>query len=195
MSHFFKYILFFIFLFSSLPMLHSQDQAKIIVNVNIIDSDKNPQLIIFNKERKLIIADFKGKPPAVTQGVAATYSGIKMGYSFAQEKTKTVIKINLTCYFDPSKSWMKKEGKTPSVLDHEQGHFNITYIQTSRFADAISKYTFSQNWKEELLNLRQKYMDELETMQDNYDKKTRHGTIEKEQLWYSLTINEKLNEY
>lgn len=194
MSNYFKYFFLFVFLFGNILFVRSQEQPNINISIDIVKSDKNAQLIIFHKDRPLTLNDFKGTAPEITQGVAATYSGIKMGYSSAQDKTKIDIKVNLTCYFDPSKSWMKKEGKTLSTLEHEQGHFNITFIQMCRFSEAISKYKFTRNWKTELLNLRQKYMDELNTMQDNYDKTTIHGTLKEQQIIYSQQINTRLKE-
>ena len=169
-------------------------QEEIIVNIQTIKVTKERTLIIYHPERKLSFSDFKGNPPAITPGVAATYSGIKMAYAFTKEANKTTIDIELTCYFNPLKSWMKKEGKTTNVLAHEQGHFDLTYIQFSRLAQAISESTFSSNWKTELLNLRQKNIDELEQIQKHYDKTTHHGTIKEEQEKYLELISSQLAE-
>lgn len=194
MPFYFKYFSLFIFLFATLNVVNGKEKPDINISIDIVKWDNDPLLIIFHKDRPLTFSDFKGTVPSITKGVAATYSGIKMGYSSAEDKTTIDIKVNLTCYFDPSKSWMKKEGKTPNILEHEQGHFNITFIQMCRFSEAISKYKFTQNWKTELLNLRQKYMDELNILQDNYDKTTIHGTLEEQQIIYSSQINTRLKE-
>lgn len=194
MSSYFKYLFIFIFFFSNPYVGFSQAQPIINVSINIIKFDKNPQLIIFQQDRTLRYTDFQGKPPAVTEGVAATYSGIKMGISATEEKSKIEITIDLTCYFDPSRSWMKKDGKTPAVLEHEQCHFNLTFIQMCRLSDAITKYKFTKNWNAELKALRKEYMDELDMLQDNYDKKTIHGTIKEQQFIFSQQINTQLKE-
>jgi len=185
----------FTFLLSfNLTTIHAALKPDISVEVKLLKTDDNQQLIIFNSNRALTYGDFQKKPPKVTPGVAATYSGIKMGYSALEEKGKVKIKVDMTCYFDPKQSWMKSTGRNPRVLSHEQRHFEITFIQACRLAEAIEKYPYTKNWKSELLNLRLKYMNELQEMQDNYDEKTKHGTIKEQQTFYDDQIRKRLTE-
>lgn len=190
----FKHLLFFLFVSVVIRPNDTcaQDRREIIVNVKITDSDKDKQLIIFNPSRPLKIEDFKGQPKYNSKAVATILSGVKMGISSLTEKDRTVVDIDLTCYFDPRQSWMKPKGRNPKVLDHEQRHFEITAIQTCKLFNAIKNTTFTDNWHKELIALKEKYIEELEKMQENYDRETRHGTLRGKQLAYNQRIDEDL---
>ncbi|RYZ33569.1 MAG: hypothetical protein EOP49_35700, partial [Sphingobacteriales bacterium] len=98
----------------SLPVAAQKSKGKGSANVTVVmaqtDSDKN--LILYNSGNKLTMADFKSAPDLSSDGVAATYSGINMSMEGQSVNGNVSITVKITAYFDPRKSWMKKEGRT-----------------------------------------------------------------------------------
>jgi hypothetical protein len=167
-----------------------RDQLK--VNVTIKPSGTNPDEIIYNAERPLTIADFKGTPDALSKALAATYSGFVMQYEMQGDYTGNTANVELVPYFEIQKSWMKSGGKTAYVLQHEQLHFDITAIKTYELAAAIKSHNFTvANFKEEMAALQKQYSKEMELMQTQYDGETSHGIFKENQnLWQARIKNE-----
>jgi len=188
-----------IFLMIGLPSMFfsfqhaAAGQADVNVEVRIIQQDKDSKLIPFSRNRPLHTGDFRASPPkAYTPGVAATYSGIKMTIASRTENGETTVLVTLFTYFNPEESWMKPKGKNALVLAHEQKHFDLTALQTCRLYHAIRTASFSSGWHEQLLKIRKQYLEELQHLQDQYDKDTRHGTVREQQEAYNKRIMEKM---
>jgi hypothetical protein len=48
-----------------------------------------------------------------------------------------LLDIDVAAFFSPSGSWVKPEGKTPELLRHEQGHFDMAELYALRLRKAI----------------------------------------------------------
>lgn len=170
----------------------AQRRSKdILVKVQVTVKTETDQkgLIVYNRERPLQISDFKGKPDAASPGIGATYSGILMETEGKMESGVFITTVSLTIYFDPSKSWMKKEGKDERVLGHEQNHFDLTAIKACALANAIAGGSFNyRNLKQQLRHLHSIHMEALQRVQHDYDRETRHGTVKEAQAEWSARI-------
>lgn len=165
--------------------------VKVVVNIMKDGGPRN--LILYSKDRPLRIKDFKGRPDASSPGVGATYSGISMAIEGKTENGVLMTTISLTIYFDPSKSWMKKEGKDERVLAHEQNHFDLTAIKACALAQAIARETFhSGSIKQRLFDMHNEHTKALQQWQYDYDKETKHGTDAAQQEAWSLRIQKEL---
>lgn len=170
-----------------------QQDIPVKVVVNIIKEHGSQNLILYSKDRPLSIKDFKGRPDAASPGVGATYSGISMAIEGKTENGVLVTTVALTIYFDPSKSWMKKEGKDERVLAHEQNHFDLTAIKACALAQAITGEKFHYgNLKQRLLEMHKVHTDALHQWQYDYDRETRHGTDAAQQAVWSSRIQKEL---
>lgn len=168
---------------------------NIPVNVSVTIEDKvdDKNLILFSYDRPLIVADFKGRPDASSHGVAATYSGIQVAMKGAIRDNKMQLDVLLTVYFDKSKSWAKKDGKSERVLAHEQNHFDLTALKACELSKAIASANYkSETAMQQIRDLQQKYTKELNELQVQYDRETKHGTIEEEQAKWSARIKSDL---
>lgn len=167
-----------------------KDQLKITVTVK--NAGTNEDEIVYNAERQLSIADFKGPPDALSKALAATSSGFMMQYEMKGDYAGNTANVELVPYFEIQKSWMKPGGKTAYVLQHEQLHFDITAIKTYELAAAIKNYTFTvANFKEEIASLQKQYSKEMGLMQTQYDEETSHGVFKgKQNLWETRIKNE-----
>ena len=166
-------------------------QAQITVQIAGQAKDKN--LILFDRNRKLTIKDFKGRPDRDSHGVGATYSGISMEMQGISKNGAVTVNVTLTVYFDQTKSWMKPEGKTERVLAHEQIHFDLTAIKACDLAKAIEQGKFTaDNVQQKIRDLQEYHTKELGKLQQAYDKETKHGTIAEQQAEWSAKVAEQL---
>lgn len=173
-------------------MFDESKRNRLKVNVTVKTTSSNEGEIVYNADRQLTIADFKGTPDALSKALAATSSGFTMQYEMQGDHTGNIANVELVPYFEIQKSWMKSGGKTAYVLQHEQIHFDISAIKTYEFVVAIKNHTFTvANFKEEMASLQNQYSKEMELMQAQYDEETSHGVFqEKQNLWQARIRNE-----
>lgn len=182
-----------IILFACLPLsaiAQRKQEAQVRVRIATISDQDN--LILYRPGSPLKIRDFKGKPDEASPGVGATYSGILMEMEGQEEQGLLTVTVTLTIYFDRQRSWMKKEGRNARVLAHEQLHFDLTAIRACALARAITqeKYT-AATIRQRLRALQQQYTQELGREQQDYDRETHHGTLDKAQeQWVQHTASE-----
>ncbi len=145
--------------------------------------------IFYRKDKKLKWTDFKGVPDKKSFAAAVTESGF--GYRLFMRNTngKTNIIVTVECYFNKSKSWVKPDMKLDYALNHEQNHFDITYINTCLFLKKIRESNFT---KENVASLLEMIHDEsmaaLEKMQNDYDGETKNGRIKALQEFWDKKI-------
>lgn len=167
-----KYILFCFILFC---YQHIQAQ-QILVN----GKEKSPQL---NWD------DFKGKPDHGSPFFAYTYWSVNYAYEAFTIRGDTV-KWNVKIILDLTKdSWKKKENLSDSLLNHEQGHFDIGRICASETQRLVNTTVFlrTNNYKEQLQKLVVNTVEKYRKMNAQYDEETDHGKNRTAQLkWDGL---------
>jgi hypothetical protein len=96
--------------------------------------------IAWSGHRPLRWMDFRGPPDpkAPARHVAATASSLVWTYAYESESdgkhcTFRITELHASAVFDPKGSWVKPGHRTPAVLRHEQGHFDITEIHRRMF--------------------------------------------------------------
>ena len=96
--------------------------------------------IEWSPDRPLSWADFVGAVPvrADAERVAATTASLSWSYQFslawsADTCTYRIESIDSAALFHPDSSWVRAGHRTDRVLEHEQGHFNITQLYRELF--------------------------------------------------------------
>ncbi len=168
----------------------------ILVNVQYSpDNIDNDDTLIFNLNRKLKPADFKGRPDKLSNAGGATYSGIGIDYDVVIKDFTPTIEVKATCIFDKEKSWLLDAAKGNTyILKHEQLHFDICYWQTLEFMKMLKEKSFSMPTLK--VNMEKAYREKFkayEVLQEQYDEVTDHGLIEKEQSKWESLVAEKIN--
>lgn len=187
-----KYILTAILLLST-SFLYSQLQ----VNVRWIQprSAETKDTIYYTPDYKLDWDDFRGRPDNNSVALAITSSGFGFTAGIQSRGGKGTLNINVYCYFSKNRSWVKEDKASPYALNHEQHHFDVTYIASARFVEKLRQAKFSFTNYNELLNtLYQESTDELEQMQNDYDGQTKNGRLVNIQNQWNNKINAMLNE-
>lgn len=93
--------------------------------------------IAWSADRKLTWNDFKATPDPASTNAALTNSSINLGWGFNQYG----FSYTINCHFNKNKSWGRV--KTPAVLEHEQGHFDIAEMHARKLNQALKAYRFN----------------------------------------------------
>lgn len=171
------------------------DESKkneIKVQVTLKTKSTDPDHLVYNQAVPLTLSDFRGPVDELSKALAATYSGFALQYEVKGNNMGSTANIEIMPYFDYSKSWVKNEGRTAYVLQHEQLHFDITAIKAFELITAIRAAQFTaEGIKEEIAALQRQYSKALEQMQAQYDGETSHGILkDKQSLWFARIKNE-----
>jgi hypothetical protein len=170
-------------------------QSTVKANVTIGRSTDKPNCIVYSLQRPLSIADFTGPVEGDVPELAATFSGIGMGYGGKTENGQVVLNVTITPYFDRSQSWFKEAGKNPRVLAHEQAHFDITAIKACELAETIRHTPFTQeNYEQLMQQLQKQNAKDANEEESTYDNETNHGIIEDKQIEWQNRLSQKVRE-
>ncbi len=150
-------------------------------------------VIYFNAKKKLTWSDFLGTPPPPSSIAAITSSGF--GYSAAMKRVneKVEIKILLYCYFSKPKSWVRVKNKTPYILEHEQHHFDATYLVALDFMQKIKAANITdKNMNAVISKLYNEANTALDKLQDDYDTQTNNGLKKDKQAEWNIYFTTKM---
>jgi hypothetical protein len=169
--------------------------SDVIVNVSIKRTADKPNIIAYTLGQPLKIADFQGPPEGAYRELAATYSGISLGYQERVEKGQTILDVTIGAHFNKATSWFKPEGKTPAVLAHEQTHFDITAIKACELAETIRKTRFTRdNYASEMERLHKESTAAVSAEEELYDSETAHGINKPQQAQWEKKISQQVRE-
>lgn len=169
--------------------------AQISTNISWVEkSNMNAaDVIYYNANTKLTWTDFKGPQGPPSNIAAITSSGF--GYKAGMHSTngKGEINVSVYCYFSKPKSWVRKEKNTSYILNHEQHHFDATFICAKAFIEKVkaSKLT-TTNMNDVLANLYKESCANMNKMQADYDGETKNGQLKDKQEKWNTFFQEKL---
>jgi hypothetical protein len=181
-----RFILFLFLVFSA-----TISNAQLAVQINFLQPTANPNsdTIYFTPTKKLVWENFKGAPLQKGRAIAETSSGFGFNAGLKTRNGKGSLSINVICYFDKSRSWVKPGKESMYALQHEQNHFNVSYIATSNFVKKLRQVKFTtQNYNTLLNQIYTQSMNELQTMQNEYDGQTQNGIIQAQQAIWNKKI-------
>ncbi len=123
--------------------------------------------IAWSSTRRLSWADFKATPDPRSGNAALTSSKISFKYS----QSGANFSYQIACEFDKNASWGKV--KTPLILAHEQGHFDISEIHARKLNRALQQYSINEaSLAKDISSIYQKIMEEQNSLQSDYDNET-----------------------
>ena len=165
------------------------------VTVNYVTADPavHKPMIYYLPEVKLNWNDFKARPDLDDEAAAITNAGIGFKMAFYSQGDIATLNISVSCNFSKADSWVKDNRKTSYILNHEQHHFDIAYIQAMLFIQNLkaAKYT-PKNFSKTIEKLYSNAQESLVNMQTDYDTETKHSQVEAEQELWNKKIHEQL---
>ena len=78
--------------------------------------------------------DFKGQPP---KSVSYPSAVSDTGFRYQLACRNGLLDIDAAAFFSPGGSWARPDGRTPELLRHEQGHFDMAELYALRLRKAI----------------------------------------------------------
>jgi hypothetical protein len=166
------------------------------------------QTIQWHADRPLQWDDFSGPidPYSPPETVAMTAASLRWSYEYRIERDNDlcayrISKVTSDAVFSPGDSWVKPGYKNTAVLNHEQGHFDLTQIfkrildqRATALIDIrnscegntigeVSKFT-KRDAAQRVQALFDSVWQEYLAAQAAYDEQTQHGiAIEPQKLW------------
>ena len=163
-----------------LSLFHSPENVK---------NGNEEEYIDWQENRRLSWSDFEGQVNRESEAAAltSTYLG------FQYRVKNNVFTYNIACRFAKKRSWGLI--KNDWILNHEQGHFDISELYARYLHEAIAEYPLDlKNLKSDLDQLYQEYMEYKEEFQNQYDEETNFSRNKEKQIEWSNKINDLLLE-
>ncbi|HUF72570.1 MAG TPA: hypothetical protein VMR74_06710 [Gammaproteobacteria bacterium] len=173
-------------------------------------------MIEWSPARPLAWDDFQGAVPsgAAPERVAAANTSLSWSYAYEVEWSRgtctfRIMSIESAAGFHPEGSWARPNHRTPDVLLHEQGHFDITRLHYVEFVERTrgligdtrecrgsSERRAKRNAESEIARLAGTVYEgvwrEYRREQEAYDDETRHGIDTGTQAEWTRRIAERL---
>lgn len=167
----------------------------IVVFFLVLPAIAQEEMITWSAQKKLNWQDFKGAPDLNNGAAAITASGISYEFSASIEGNKVFVDYVVNCFFYPQQSWYKKELSGPSVLRHEQLHFDITELHARIMRAKLCKMNFTENVRKQIKKVYKDVIDELQRMQKQYDEESDFSRNPEGQLKWEAKIASALKMY
>lgn len=148
--------------------------------------------ILWSRDRKLSIDDFKAVPNYKEPYAARTGASILMN----SETYKDSIIIYINNKFVTNKSWVKKEQIHALLLEHEQGHFDISELGARNIRKELANY-ISKNKDLTIKFIYSVYNEQIKQRDDldnKYDNETNFSRDDEKQKEWTAKIDKMLND-
>lgn len=151
-----------------------------IASKKIHSLEETAEYLPWANARPLTWDDFLCEPKRNTDAVALTITALGISYNVSNNH----LNYEITCSFSKVKSWGIL--KTPYILAHEQGHFDITEIYARKLHKELLDYKFNRRtFRQDVNIIYDRVVKEKENLQFAYDGLTDHSrnkTVQKEWL-------------
>jgi len=178
--------------------LFSEANAQLKTNIYWTEqtSYPNTDVIYYSPRRHLSWKDFLGKPPEESPAAAITASGFGYKADIKRLENDGQLNVAVYCFFNKLNSWVKTGKNTSYILNHEQHHFDISFIAANIFINKlkIASFTFT-NYNATLAALYTESMQYMNKLQKEYDAQTKNGQLREEQATWDTHLTERLQEF
>ncbi len=147
---------------------------------------------------RLTIDDFQGIPGTNNDGtIAYTNCYLEFGYIAKKEKNYYVLDFTIRLAVDNDKSWMDKKNVTTAemlaeILKHEQGHYNIAYLEQQEILRTVSKTVFYADYKAVAKDIFDRIDAKYQQLNLDYDEGTQHMTNREQQHSWDVYFRTRL---
>lgn len=149
-------------------------------------------LIKWGKNVKIGWPDFKGKADLNSPFAAVSAVGIHYKYNSWSDGKIYKIRFEIFATFDKTKSWSKRRLQTESMLKHEQLHFDIGGLVAREFKKDAENRGYSRNYRNEIVEMFNRYLKSLQKLQQKYDDQTNHSKNKMKQKEWGNLVGQEL---
>ena len=184
------------YLFLSIIVLLSLDAAaQLSTNIYWTKQAGLPssEIIYYSPGNELEWSHFRGRPDHAARAAAITVSGFGYKAEMKNIGRNGTLNIGVYCYFSKTKSWVKNGKTTPFILNHEQQHFNISYIAACIFFDRLKNANITvSNYDDVVPRIYNECCAILNKLQDDYDGQTKNGQLKDVQAKWNDYLSDKI---
>ena len=165
----------------------SYNENNSIASKKIHSLEESAEYLPWANSRPLTWEDFLCEPKRNTDAVALTSTALGISYNMSNNS----LNYEITCSFSKVKSWGIL--KTPYILAHEQGHFDITEIYARKLHKELQDYKFNRKtFRQDVNVIYDRVVKEKENLQFAYDGLTDHSRNKTVQAEWLEKIQELL---
>ncbi|TFF38473.1 DUF922 domain-containing protein [Mucilaginibacter psychrotolerans] len=142
--------------------------------------------------RQLTADDFQGYPRANNRGVVA-YTNCTLDFRFqaTHQDGEYILHFNVRLDMNNYKSWIDRSRITSQqsmaeILKHEQGHYNIAYLEQQEVLRVVNRTRFTANYKNEAMDIFNRIDAKYKQLNIDYDEDTGHSTNKQQQHAWDL---------
>lgn len=160
-------------------------EPAVIVKYN--NTKKNSAFINYNKTQKLKWTDFK-----IYNGKRFEAALTATQISYIINSVDDVMHVEVSCVFDKNNSNVVKENRNDYILNHEQRHFDITYLFAMKFVRSLHnepKLTYDK-----IDSIFETIYAEWTVYQKKYDLETNNSVSKSNQALWDNKITQQLDE-
>ncbi|RFZ83134.1 DUF922 domain-containing protein [Mucilaginibacter terrenus] len=148
--------------------------------------------------RQLTPADFRGYPKVNNRGVVA-YTNCTIDFHFQASHEHGQYRLNFTVRLNMNndKSWINQSligdrANLAEILKHEQGHYNIAYLEQQEVLRTMSRSRFTANYQQEAMAIFNQIDAKYKQLNLNYDADTEHSTNKQQQKSWDTYFAKRL---
>ena len=152
-------------------------------------------VIYYSAKKQLGWKDFLGNPLETSPAAAITASGFGYKADVKSLGNDGQLNVAVYCFFNKLNSWVKAGKNSIYILNHEQHHFDISFLAANMFMSKLKSAKFTLfNYNSILTALYTESMHYMNKLQKDYDAQTKNGLLRDEQLKWDSFITERLLE-
>jgi hypothetical protein len=148
---------------------------------------------------QLTAADFKGSPhPRIPGNIAYTNCTIHFTYQVnKQNRNDYLLTANVQLIMNHDRSWLDSknigsEKMLNEILNHEQGHYMIAYMQQQEILRQINRTRFGANYQAQAQALFDRIDAKYKQLNDNYETDTRNMQDRVQQHSWDMYFKKRL---
>lgn len=148
--------------------------------------------------RQLTVDDFRSAPLANGRGVVA-YTNCSINFSYQATLSNNIYRLNFNVILtmNRDKSWIDRsrvfsQSLMTEILKHEQGHYNIAYLEQQEVIRAMTRARFTANYKAEAMAIFNRIDVKYKQLNLDYDEDTEHSQNKQQQHSWDVYFNKRL---
>ncbi|MGN6640630.1 MAG: DUF922 domain-containing protein [Mucilaginibacter sp.] len=128
----------------------------------------------------LTVGDFEGRPEHGGDAIAYTHCSVGFQYFARPENGYYRLDFDITLDMDKDQSWLDRSKITSGsmmneVLNHEQGHYIIAYLEQQELLRQVSKTVFRNDYKYRAQEIFDSVHAKYTQLNHDYDADTEHS--------------------
>lgn len=148
--------------------------------------------------RQLTVDDFRSAPLANSRGVVA-YTNCSINFSYQASVSNNVYRLNfnVNLTMNRDRSWIDRSRITSKellteILKHEQGHYNIAYLEQQEVIRIMTRTRFTSNYRQEAMDVFNRIDAKYKQLNIDYDEDTQHMQNRQQQRSWDIYFNKRL---